>query len=241
MRRKRPGPGSFSPDDPVTEWAKAVTTGTVVAGPYVRAACERHLRDLEQGSSRGLKWDRAAVHRVLRFFAEGLALAGGQFEGRPFVLQPSQAFIVGSIFGWKRPDGRRRFRRAYIEEGKGSGKSPLAAGIGMYCLTSDSEPRAEVYAAGSMKSQAMVLFRDAVAMWQQSEDLRNRLTPSGGNPIWNLTDLQTGSFFRPKATGFASISSRSSTPLGSRCPSSSTRRAASARPPRVACGCRARS
>ena len=197
-RKQQAGPGSSSPgNDPVAAWAKAVTTGTVVAGPYVRAACARHLRDLEHGARRGLKWDRAAAHRVIRFFAEGLRLAGGQFEGKPFVLQPSQAFIVGSIFGWKQADDRRRFRRAYIEQGKGSGKSPVAAGIGLYCLVADGEPRAEVYAAASMKSQAMVLFRDAVAMWQQSDELRDRLTPSGGNPIWNLADLHTGSFFRP--------------------------------------------
>jgi phage terminase large subunit-like protein len=197
MGRRQPGPVGSSRNDPATEWAKAVEAGKIVVGPHVRAACARHLRDLEQGSGRGLTWDRAAVRRVCRFFAEGLCLAGGQFEGQSFKLHPSQVFIVGSIFGWKRADGRRRFRRAYIEQGKGSGKSPLAAGIGMYCLVADNEQRAEVYAAASMKSQAMVLFRDAVAMWQQSEDLRDRLTPSGGNPIWNLADLQTGSFFRP--------------------------------------------
>jgi terminase large subunit-like protein len=92
-------------------------------------------------------------------------------------------------------DGTRRFRRAYIEQGKGAGKSPLAAGVGMYCLLADGEPRAEVYAAASMKSQAMVLFRDAVAMWQQSGELRDRLTPSGGNPIWNLTTCIPARFF----------------------------------------------
>jgi hypothetical protein len=71
------------------------------------------------------------------------------------------------------------------------------AGIGMWCLLADGEPGAEVYAAASMKSQAMVLFRDAVAMFRQSPALAARLTPSGGNPIWNLADLKTGSFFRP--------------------------------------------
>lgn len=137
------------------------------------------------------------MQRAIGFFPDVLRLAGGQFEGQPFKLHPSQQFVVGSIFGWKRPDGTRRFRRAYIEEGKGNGKTPVAAGIGMYCLLADGESRAEVYAAASMKSQAMVLYRDAVAMWQQSTALRGRLTASGGNPIWNLADLSTGSFFRP--------------------------------------------
>jgi phage terminase large subunit-like protein len=91
----------------------------------------------------------------------------------------------------------RRFRRFYDEEGKGNGKSPMLAGIGLYCMLADGEARAEVYAAGSKKDQAMVLFRDAVAMRDQSPALSARLTKSGGNPVWNLADLTTGSFFRP--------------------------------------------
>lgn len=155
------------------------------------------MLDLIEGPKRGLHWDLAAAKRAIGFFPDVLQLAGGQFEGRPFHLHPSQQFIVGSIFGWKRADGTRRFRRAYIEQAKGSGKSPLAAGVGHYCLLADGEARAEVYAAAANTGQAMVLFRDAVAMREQSPALSRRLTPSGGNPVWNLADLNTGSFFRP--------------------------------------------
>jgi hypothetical protein len=50
----------------------------------------------------------------------------------------------------------------------------LIVGIGLYCLLVDGEVRAEVYAAGSNKDQAMVLFRDAVAMVDQSPALAAR-------------------------------------------------------------------
>jgi phage terminase large subunit-like protein len=183
--------------DPTTQYALDVVAGKIVAGPHVRNACRRHLKDLDEGPKRGLFWDVAAANRAINFFPEVLRLAGGQFEGEPFHLHPSQKFKTGSIFGWKRADGTRRFRRAYIEEGKGNGKSPWAAGIGHYCLVADGEQRAEVYAAAADKDQAMVLFRDAVAMREQSPALSRRLTPSGGNPVWNLADLATGSFFRP--------------------------------------------
>lgn len=138
-----------------------------------------------------------AAKRAIQFFPDVLRLAGGQFEGKPFELHPSQQFKTGSIFGWKRADGTRRFRRAYIEEGKGNGKSPWAAGTGMYCLVADGEMRAEVYAAASDKDQAMVLFRDAVAMREQSPALAKILKPSGANPVWNLSYPRKGSFFRP--------------------------------------------
>jgi hypothetical protein len=43
-------------------------------------------------------------------------------------LQPWQAFVVGSLFGWKRADGTRRFRTAYVEVARKNGKSSLLTG-----------------------------------------------------------------------------------------------------------------
>lgn len=190
--------GKSTDTDACTRYAKDVVAGKIKAGPHVRDACARHLRDLETGHKRGLFYDQQAAQRAVDFFQEVLRLSGGQFEGTPFVLLDWQKFIVGSIFGWKREDGTRRFRVAYVETGKGSGKSPLAAGIGMYGLTADGEARAEVYSAATTKNQAMILFRDAVAMRDLSPQLRGRLTKSGvGENAWNLAYLATGSFFRP--------------------------------------------
>lgn len=175
-----------------------VTSGRMVAGPHVRNACRRHLDDLKVGAARGLNFDRDAASRAIRFFEEKLKLSEGQFEGRPFLLAPSQAFKIGSIFGWKKADGYRRFRRAYIEEGKGNGKSPVAGGIGLYGMTADGESGAQIYAAGATKDQAGILFRDAINMVDKSPDLNRRLKRSGGpGREYNLAHLRSGSFFRP--------------------------------------------
>lgn len=186
------------PRDAATSYAKKVTAGKIIAGPHVRAACARHLHDLQTAAARGLVWDVAAAEHALAFFREVLCLNGGEYEGAPFAPLAWQQFVVGSLCGWKSADGYRRFRVAYIETAKGSGKSPLAAGLGLYGLTADGEERAEVYAAATKRDQAMVLFRDAVAMWQQSPHLHWRLKPSGvGQNVWNLAYLERASFFRP--------------------------------------------
>ena len=92
----------------------------------------------------------------------------------------------------------RRFRRAYIEQGKGNGKSPLAGGIGLYGLMVDDESGAEIYAAGATKDQAGILFRDAIKMVNKSPALAKRLQTSGGaGKEYNLAYLAKGSFFRP--------------------------------------------
>ncbi|MCP1487979.1 phage terminase large subunit-like protein [Pseudomonas fluorescens] len=187
-----------SVDDRVSAFAHAVLAGDIVAGPHVRNACKRHFRDLEHGSSRGLIWDLASANRAIGFFEDVLCLNGGDYEGMPFLLAPWQAFVVGSLFGWMTVDGFRRFRLGYIETGKGSGKSPLVAGIGLYGLVADGEQRAEIYAAATKRDQAMILFRDAVSMVDMSAKLRSRLVQSGrDDKVWNLFYANTNSFFRP--------------------------------------------
>jgi len=173
-----------------------VVAGEIVAGPHVRNACRRHLDDLKR--SDGICFDPDAAAHAFGFFEEVLKLSEGQFEGQPFHLEPSQAFIIGSLFGWKRADGRRRFRRAYIEQGKGNGKSPVAGGIGLFGMTAAGEAGAQIYAAAAKREQAGILFSDAVKMVRQSPALAKRLEFSGGpGREFNIAHHGSGSFFRP--------------------------------------------
>jgi phage terminase large subunit-like protein len=186
---------SSSTIDRATAYALGVCDGDIVAGPHVRNACRRHLDDLTRDD---LAFDEAAAAKALRFFETRLRLSEGQFENQPFRSAPAQDFIIGSLFGWKRPDGTRRFRRAYVEQGKGNGKSPLAGGIGLYGLMADGEAGAEIYSAGATKEQAGILFRDAVKMVDKSPDLSSRLKMSGGpGREFNIAYLRAASFFRP--------------------------------------------
>ena len=184
--------------DRATRYAEQVNSGEIPAGPIVRASCQRHLIDLEHAAERGFYFDKAEAAKAIAFFEECLCLNGGQFEGKPFILIGWEDFVIGSLFGWKRKsDKARRFRVAYIETPKGSGKSPLASGIGLKGLVADNEARAEIYAAACFRDQAMVLFRDAVAFYDQSPELQKRLVASGtGSMRWNLAYLEKGSFFR---------------------------------------------
>lgn len=190
----------FSTEDRATQYALAVVSSEIVAGHYVRGACQRHINDLEKSKtpSYPYHYDIKAAADAIAFFEECLLLNGGQFEGQPFLLIDWQTFIIGSLFGWKRrTDGMRRFRVAYVETPKGSGKSPLAAGIGLKGLCADGEKRSEVYAAATYKDQAMVLFRDAVAFYDQSPELQKRLSASGiGDRRWKLSHGDSNSFFK---------------------------------------------
>ena len=70
-------PTSTSPeDDRVTAFARAVKAKQIVAGPDVRNAARRHLRDLRTGPKRGLYWDLEAANRAIGFFEDVLFLNG---------------------------------------------------------------------------------------------------------------------------------------------------------------------
>jgi phage terminase large subunit-like protein len=185
--------------DRATAWAVEVVSGRVVQGPHVRNACRRHLDDLVHGPGRNLYWDLDRAKHAWHWFETVLKLSEGQFEGIPFLLHGSQAFRVGCIFGWKKAaTGLRRFRRFYDEEGKGNGKSPLAAGIGLYMMTADGEAGAQIYAIGAKKEQAGILFADAVKMVKKAPRLAKRLKFSGGEgKEYNIAHHATASFMRP--------------------------------------------
>jgi phage terminase large subunit-like protein len=173
----------------------------------VRGACRRHLSDLKRTD---LVWNLAAGLRAINFFRDELKLNGGQFEGEPFELDAWQKFCVGSLFGWFMPNGQRRFTFAYIETAKGSGKSPMAAGIGVYCCTADGEDRAQVFFAAKDMPQAEICFEDVVAMWEQSPELKKRLLPKGKSKITQLTYLKRKSFMRPISSDQAASGPRPS-------------------------------
>lgn len=89
----------------VTDYAERVLSGEIVAGRLVRLACERHLRDLEDGHERLLRFDDEKAQKVARFFGF-LRHSKGEWAGRALELRPWQAFILGSIFGWQREFGQ---------------------------------------------------------------------------------------------------------------------------------------
>jgi phage terminase large subunit-like protein len=179
---------------PVAEYIHGVADGQVVAGELVKAAVRRHQQDLETGGQRGLRFDRKAAEHASSFFGF-LRHSKGEWAGRPFVLEPWQQFMVWSIFGWKRPDGFRRFRTAYIECARKNGKSTFVAGVGLYMLVADGEPGAECYSAATKRDQAKLSWSEAVRMRTASPALSRMVQYWRGSD--NLSIGATASKFQP--------------------------------------------
>lgn len=117
------------------------------------------------------RFDERGADLAVRFFERLLRHTKGEWAGAAFGLQDWQRTIVREVFGWKRKDGTRRYRRVYVEIPRKNGKSTLSAGLALMLTFADNEPGAEVYSAAADREQAAIVFEQAKQMVQNSPAL----------------------------------------------------------------------
>ena len=109
-------------------------------------------------------FDVEAAADAVDFWHYCLTFVKGERSGASFQLERWQQAIVGNTFGWKRPDGRRRFTRVFIAVPRKGGKTPLAAGFGLRIWAGEIEPGAEVISVASTREQARKVWEWAGGM-----------------------------------------------------------------------------
>lgn len=162
--------------DAAVTYARQVLAGEIPACKWTRAACRRQLDDLQRGETDPhfpYEWRPDKAEHVCRFI-ELLPHVKGEWAGQPVVLEGWQIFILVTVFGWYRRDGRRRFRTVYIEVPRKNAKSTLSSGVALYMLTADNEGGAEVYSAATTREQARIVFDDARRMAELTPGFRKR-------------------------------------------------------------------
>ncbi|MDN7936422.1 terminase large subunit [Burkholderia metallica] len=163
--------------DTANQYIDDVLAGRIVACKWVKLACERQSRDLaraEMGDPEfPYRFDNDAATRICEFI-ELLPHTKGRWARtrQSIKLEPWQAFILTTVFGWLHVDsGLRRFRRAYEEVARKNAKSTKSSGIALYLFAADGEPGAEVYSAATTRDQAKIVFDDARAMALREPDM----------------------------------------------------------------------
>jgi len=120
-------------------------------------------------------WDIKAADTVIDWIEHICLHVKGEKGGEPFLLEPWQKAAVGALFGWKRPDGTRRYREMFFYVPRKNGKTVLAATIALFVLTMDNERGMEIYSAAADHAQASLVYAHAAGMVAQKEALSQRL------------------------------------------------------------------
>jgi phage terminase large subunit-like protein len=176
------------------------------AGKLERLCRERSARDLrlaygsrtprdprDTSHPAGLWFEAEAGDFAVRWIEKYCRHHKGEWAGQLFILGEWQRWNVRELFGWKRPDGTRRYRRAWWETPRKNGKTQIAGGIGLHLLVGDNEPGAEVYTTATRKEQAWICHEAARQMVRRSPELRE-IVKVPKNKLANLTCESLGSF-----------------------------------------------
>ncbi len=135
-----------------------------------------------QGSEVELRLDRKLIKRgwwfdvgladhFVEFVENLLRHSKGRWAGQPVRLEPWQRRSLRRLFGWRKPDGSRRYRRSAWWIPRKNGKSFIASCVALYLTVGDKENGAEVYSAASEKEQAKIVFAEAKNMVEASDPL----------------------------------------------------------------------
>lgn len=144
-----------------------MTTTTPITAPPTDIAGYSPLRDAGDCT-----FDPVAANHVVDFFPSCLTHTKG-FSGA-FTLEPWQRDIVATLYGWKRPDGTRRYRESLIAVPRKNGKTTIVAGLSLYNLRCDGERGPEVYCAAYSRDQATLVFDPAASMVNANSVMRDQ-------------------------------------------------------------------
>lgn len=165
-------------------------------GKLFRQAAQRFIEDLRRAKLRAAPFRFSPEHAVdVCDFIEKLPHVEGRWNTPDIVLHPSHVFFLVNLFGFRKPDGTRRFTSALFWVGRKNAKSTLAAGILLYCECCEDEDGAQLISAATTGSQARIIFNVAKRMAEKTQDLREYF---GLSCFANsIARVDTGSSFKP--------------------------------------------
>lgn len=119
-------------------------------------------------------FDEAIARHHVEFVETCCTFSQGARTGQPFILEDWEKAIIANLHGWRKPDGRRRYRNAFVFVGRGNGKSELAAAEICDALFLDHEPGAQIYSAAGKRDQTRFVFDPVKKMILACPQMRTR-------------------------------------------------------------------
>ncbi|MFS8372419.1 terminase large subunit [Xanthomonas campestris pv. armoraciae] len=165
-------------------------------GKLIRQAAKRFIDDLARAKKRGAPFRFSPEHACHACgFIELLPHVEGKWETPEIRMHRSHVFFVVQLFGFRKPDGSRRFTSALFAVARKNAKSTLASAILLYCQCCENEEGAQVISAATTFPQASIIFNVAKRMVEKTPDLREAY----GLETWakSITRMEIGASFKP--------------------------------------------
>ena len=183
--------------DSVTNYANNVLNDKIIAGRYVKLACQRHIDDLKRQENDDFPYifNLDEANRIIHF-AENLILDEGE-EKTSLFLYDFQKFILGSLMGWVHKDtGYRRFRELYMQVGRQNGKSVLQGILATYLSGFDGYRNGLIGCIANTEKQSKIVWKEVKKFINADKDLKQcfKVVESENKIISKITGTEIQAF-----------------------------------------------
>lgn len=159
----------------IRQYIDAIKSGEITVSKSIKKLYMGMLEPIINDKDPEYYFDESKGNRFIEFAETFCRQSKGEWHNELIQLMLFQKAKYQSIFGiLERETGIRRFRDVFDVRGRKNGKSTENSILGLYmCL---DERGAEIYAAATIRSQALRVWEEARSMYQKSEDMSEIFT-----------------------------------------------------------------
>ena len=155
----------------IVEYVKEIEQGNIIVGKKVYKLYKQLSMKIENPLL-NYHFDENVATRPIEFVERFCKQAEGQL-GADIELELFQKAYIQALFGFVyRDSGLRIFNETLFLVARKNGKTTMLSAIALYMMIADGEGSAECYSVATKKDQAAKAFKSAVAMREQSREIK---------------------------------------------------------------------
>ena len=177
------------------QYANDIIDGKIISNKYIKLACKRFLKQLDDESS-DYYFNEGIATRVLSFFNDHIKHTKGDLARQPYILSDWEVWILINIFGFvsKKDHVTRKHKNVILFVARKNSKSTLTAGICLYHMIYDKTIGAEVYSIATKRDQAKIVWNIATSMIHLMDP---KMAINFKPTIYEIRVEKLGSIFKP--------------------------------------------
>ena len=144
-------------------------SGNKICGHSEYLACKRHLDNIADKDFE-FTFDVKEAEKHINI-ANELTIGEG-IKAQPLKTRSFQAFIIGSLFGWRKKHSKiRRFREAYVQIARQNGKSFIAGEMSNDFATFSGYQYGRIFLTATKQDQANIVWDEVKKFIENDSDL----------------------------------------------------------------------
>lgn len=147
------------------EYYEKTKKGEIIIGQELRMELDRLIEDMNGNE---YDYDTTEADQRIDFIENCVKLTKSPFYGKPMKLLLFQKAFISALYGFKMPEGNRRFKKAIYLIARKNGKSELCSALGLaeFILGNDGS---DIVCSSNDDTQASILY-DAIDLMRQMID-----------------------------------------------------------------------